>query len=800
MSDFSLRRQARMRREYLYRKSIQDRNATMQQRKDTVKQCMQDGHEIPTVLKDKALDLLAGGDWDDAGPQLAVELGGEAAGGLTDIDDEYRWAGVEDPKVVITTSRDPSSKLKQFAKEIKLLFPNSQRLNRGNFETKQLMEACRNNDITDFIVLHETRGNPDAMLISHLPNGPTAYFNLTDVVMRHDIPNMGTMSEQFPHLIFHNFKSKLGLRTRNILKYLFPVPKDDSQRVVSFINLDDWILFRQHTFKKVNEGKDHELNEIGPRFSMKLYKIMMGTLEQEGAADIEFVLKPYLNTARKRKFLSDEDPWSRHNTGCLTSSPPPHTMSHTPEKCAPPNQSPKSSPTKKEIDAATAALNHFAQGKRHLVVGDIPSAVNSLQEACRFLAEEYGETAPECGDAYYHYGQALLELARIENGVLGNALEGEDGSTEDEEEEEDGDDDDDDDDTEAGEGDDAEAGDGDDAKAGDGEESQEEKSQNEEGNKEENGSQGEGEGEKTEEDEEEVTNLQLSWEMLELAKVIFQKQEEANPEMSKKVAQVYLKLGEVGLESENYAQGIEDFQQCLQIQERILEDDDRCLAETHYQLGVAHSFSDDFDKAIQSFNAAIKVIEQRIENLLKKIKEKESWTEEQRTKDAAVRPDPFYTEQGEIDELNQLLPEIKDKITDMEQMKNDSREKIQRAHKEALKAQAIAGKMGGSSAFGESSSSIGFDAPSSSNSGSAASAAKPITHLVRKKQRKAEDDVKEDQKKVRGENGEAVPVKSVAIKSDIQMESMVTKGDSTKKESNAVKLKENGCTKTEEKD
>lgn len=34
------------------------------------------------------------------------------------VDDEYKWAGVEDPKIMITTSRDPSSKLKQFAKVI----------------------------------------------------------------------------------------------------------------------------------------------------------------------------------------------------------------------------------------------------------------------------------------------------------------------------------------------------------------------------------------------------------------------------------------------------------------------------------------------------------------------------------------------------------------------------------------------------------------------------------------------------------------------------------------------------------
>lgn len=72
------------------------------------------------------------------------------------------------------------------------------------------------------------------------------------------------------------------------------------------------------------------------------------------------------------------------------------------------------------------------------------------------------------------------------------------------------------------------------------------------------------------------------------------------------------------------------------VQEKILEEDDRCLAETHYQLGLAHSFSDDFDKAIHSFAAAIKVIEQRIENLIKKKKEKESWTEEQRTKDGEI--------------------------------------------------------------------------------------------------------------------------------------------------------------------
>ena len=45
--------------------------------------------------------------------------------------------------------------------EFRLVIPNSQRLNRGNYEFNQLIQACKSNDVTDFIVLHEHRGTPD---------------------------------------------------------------------------------------------------------------------------------------------------------------------------------------------------------------------------------------------------------------------------------------------------------------------------------------------------------------------------------------------------------------------------------------------------------------------------------------------------------------------------------------------------------------------------------------------------------------------------------------------------------------
>ncbi|XP_014209757.1 U3 small nucleolar ribonucleoprotein protein IMP4 [Copidosoma floridanum] len=304
-----LRRQARLRREYLYRKSIQDKLKLIQEKKDKIKRCLEENVPIQTDLRKEALLLQKKIEWEDAGPELAIAQGTEMGGVVgNNEDDEYRWAGVEDPKIVITTSRDPSAKLKVFAKELRLIFPNSQRMNRGNYEIKQLINACRANNVTDFIMVHEKRGNPTSLTVCHLPYGPTAHFTMSDVIMRHDIPDIGTMSEQYPHLVFHNFKTKLGQRTMNILKYLFPVPKEDSKRVITFANHNDYICFRHHTYKKVN-GRDIELTEVGPRFQLHLYAIKLGTLDNEAAADVEWALRPYMNTSHKRKFLSDDDGW-----------------------------------------------------------------------------------------------------------------------------------------------------------------------------------------------------------------------------------------------------------------------------------------------------------------------------------------------------------------------------------------------------------------------------------------------------------------------------------------------------------
>ncbi|XP_014381534.1 U3 small nucleolar ribonucleoprotein protein IMP4 isoform X2 [Alligator sinensis] len=163
-------------------------------------------------------------------------------------------------------------------------------MNRGRAELGTLLHACRANGLTDLLLLHEHRGVP-------------AYFTLANVVMRHDVPGIGPAPQAAPHLIFHGLTSRLGQRVTSILKYLFPVPKEDSKRVVTFANQDDYISFRHHVYKKLDQH-NIELTEIGPRFEMKPYMIKLGPLDQEPVADVEWRWHPYTRTAPKRRLLS----------------------------------------------------------------------------------------------------------------------------------------------------------------------------------------------------------------------------------------------------------------------------------------------------------------------------------------------------------------------------------------------------------------------------------------------------------------------------------------------------------------
>lgn len=58
-------------------------------------------------------------------------------------------------------------------------------------------------------------------------------------------------------------------------------------------------LSSHHVFQKI--GREVDIVEVGPRFELRPFEIRQGTIE--AAADIEWVLRPYQRTARKRDML-----------------------------------------------------------------------------------------------------------------------------------------------------------------------------------------------------------------------------------------------------------------------------------------------------------------------------------------------------------------------------------------------------------------------------------------------------------------------------------------------------------------
>eukprot|EP00058_Branchiostoma_floridae_P018443 XP_002603932.1 hypothetical protein BRAFLDRAFT_131259 [Branchiostoma floridae] len=256
------------------------------------------------------------------------------------------------------------------------------------------------------------------------------------------------------------------------------------------------------------------------------------------------------------------------------------------------------------------------------------------------------------------------------------------------------------------------------------------------------------ESEKESEASEDVGNLQLAWEVLELARNIYSKKETKEDRL--KLAQIYLHLGEIGLETEKYDQAAEDFMSCLKIQQELLDAEDRLLAESHYQLGLAYSLSKDYDKSIEYYRNSHNVIKSRIGLLQGKIEELETG----KGKESVSSDDPIVVHRKEVEELNALLPEISSKIEDAEDMKKGAEAEARLIMASELGIGAGAGAS--SSAAPASTIAVKKAGEGSSSSSADAKPAADISHLVRKKRKPSDEDKADsssDAKKPRQENG-----------------------------------------------
>ncbi|KAL1918580.1 uncharacterized protein VTP21DRAFT_2602 [Calcarisporiella thermophila] len=206
------------------------------------------------------------------------------------------------PKILITTSKNVSAGCYDFAAELVDIFPNAQFVKRGTrFEVKQIVEFCKNRDFTDIIIINEDRKVPNGLTLIHLPEGPTAYFKLTSIKLSKDIDNHGRTSAHTPELILNNLNTRLGHTVGRMFQSLFPhVPEFQGRQVCTFHNQRDFLFFRRHRYV-FRDTKRVDLQELGPRFTLKLQWLRRGAFDDQ--APYEWLRKPELETSRRRFFL-----------------------------------------------------------------------------------------------------------------------------------------------------------------------------------------------------------------------------------------------------------------------------------------------------------------------------------------------------------------------------------------------------------------------------------------------------------------------------------------------------------------
>jgi ribosome production factor 1 len=141
------------------------------------------------------------------------------------------------------------------------------------------------------------------MILTHLPKGPTATFKITSILPNAKIVNHGNPTEQFPEVILNNFDTKLGHRIGRMLSAIFPQrPEFTGRRVVTFHNQRDFIFVRHHRYIFTEDGKRANLQELGPRFTMKLLSLQRGTFDTT-LGEYEWIHRADMNVSRKRFYL-----------------------------------------------------------------------------------------------------------------------------------------------------------------------------------------------------------------------------------------------------------------------------------------------------------------------------------------------------------------------------------------------------------------------------------------------------------------------------------------------------------------
>ncbi|PPQ62866.1 hypothetical protein CVT24_006264 [Panaeolus cyanescens] len=235
--------------------------------------------------------------------------------------------------------------------------------------------------------------------------------------------------------------------------------------------------------------------------------------------------------------------------------------------------SPKSSKDAGVTDAGTTITVETAveQAKRAFALKKYEQAIDHYATALELITQKLGENAPETADLYFSYGKALLENAIAQSSVLGK--EGAEDAPEENQVPE----------PNASGPILSFSGDAEDMDEG------EDKAVDLFSQGAEEDGEGEDEEEKEDDDDgEPEDDFNAAWEVLDLARAIYEKESEKSDdeEMKLKLADTFIALGDVSLETEKFDQAITDYEAGLKLKLELLPISSRHIAEAHYKLSM----------------------------------------------------------------------------------------------------------------------------------------------------------------------------------------------------------------------
>ena len=264
------------------------------------------GDEAPPKLVPKTIDSMREYDETTVGGKEGNEEDEEVEHDI--VNDEFAtyFSKSYVPKVLITCSDNPHSKTIAFVKELSRIIPNSEPKWRNKASIKKMVKDAVKLEYTDIIIINEDNRHPNGLVVTHLPEGPTAHFKLSNVKITKDLrKDWRQITEHRPEVILNNFTTRLGHGIARMLAALFHYePQFQGKRVATFHNQRDYIFFRHHKYDFKSTEKVR-LREMGPRFTLKLRSYQKGTFDSK-FGDYEWIIsnkRHDMETSRRKFFL-----------------------------------------------------------------------------------------------------------------------------------------------------------------------------------------------------------------------------------------------------------------------------------------------------------------------------------------------------------------------------------------------------------------------------------------------------------------------------------------------------------------